>query len=384
MNILVCNTGSTTIKYKCFIEHDLLVSGRIDQKVDKYVCTIDKAQKTYEWEISEAQFANPISLIAKEVAGVKIDVVAHRVVHGGEKYIKPTLLTTEVISELKKFNELAPLHNPPALKLINQFKSKWSDVSQWAVFDTAFYATLSAKAFTYAIPLEYYQQHAIRRYGFHGTSHKYVLKQLKKLEPSAQKVISLHLGGGSSITASLKGKAIDTSMGMTPMEGLMMASRSGDIDPGAVIYLQKLLASDPQKLNHLLNNQSGILGIYGKSNDMRDVLSGLAQKDPRAKLALEMYVYRIQKYIGAYFAVLKGLDALIITAGVGQGSDVIRSLICRDLLHLGIKLDERYNKGRINVSDILKISSSYSIPVWIIPTDEEKQIASEVRSALKS
>ena len=250
-------------------------------------------------------------------------------------------------------------------------------MKQFAVFDTCFHRTISEKSKIYGLPYEYYQK-GIRRYGFHGTSHKYVSGIFRELEPKTGKLISCHLGGGASITAVKDGKNIDTSMGFTPLEGLVMASRSGDIDAGVILHLQIQMQMDADAVSTLLNKQSGLLGLSGSTSDMRKLLELEAGGDKPAKLAIAVYIYRIQKYIGAYAAAMNGVDGLLFTAGVGQGSDVIRERICSNLGYLNIKIDPKLNTGKYNVSENLKLNDKNSIPVWVIPTNEELQIAKEI------
>ena len=379
MNTLVINAGSTTIKFKLFdLDYRTLVSGMIDKKHNKCEFTLQKDDEKYEWEISEKEFDLAAELILKEVKSYPIAKVGFRVVHGGEKYLSPTLLTDNVIKDLEELSELAPLHNPPAIKKIREFRLLLPTTNFYAVFDTAFHATMPPKAYIYALPYEYYEQDKVRRYGFHGTSHKYVTSELHKLEPRAEKIISCHLGGGSSITAVKQGKSIDTSMGFTPLEGLVMATRPGDVDDGAVQFLMKKHNLTQEMFNEIENKHSGLLGISGVTSDMRKLLELEAQGNERAHLAIEIYVYQVQSYIGGYAASLNGVDALIFTAGVGAGSDVIRKRICEQLSYLKIFIDDNLNKGRVNVSKNLLISSRNSIPVWVIPTNEELEIAREL------
>lgn len=380
MAILVINAGSVTIKYKLFDENlSTLLSGILDNKNGKYVSEIIKDNSKYEWEISKDQFENAPELILNECKDFKIEKIGFRIVHGGDKYTQGTLLNDEIVGDLEKISTLAPLHNPPALKIIKKFRSIIPDLPFFAVFDTAFYANMPEKAFMYALPYEYYQLYKVRRYGFHGISHNYLHNELKKLEPNAQKVISCHLGGGASISAIVNGVCIDTSMGFTPQEGLIMATRPGDVDDGAVQYLQSVTKFDDQEFAKIQNEKSGLLGVSGYTSDMRTLLEDSKSGNKRAKLAIEMYIYRIQKYISAYIGLMNGVDAVIISAGVGAGSFVIREMIFQNLSYFNLLIDKEINTGKINVDYNLKISSFASVPIWIIPTNEEYQIATEIK-----
>ena len=380
MAILVINAGSVTIKYKLFGDDFLcLISGVLDNKKGKYVSELTKSDTKYEWEISKDQFDNAPELILNECKDFKIEKIGFRIVHGGDKYTESIEITDDVISGLEKISALAPLHNPPAIKIIKKFRSIISDTPFFGVFDTAFYANMPEKAFMYALPYEYYQLYKVRRYGFHGISHNYLYNELKKIEPAAKKVISCHLGGGASISAINDGICIDTSMGFTPQEGLIMATRPGDVDDGAVEFLQSVTKFNDEEFGKIQNEKSGLLGVSGYTSDMRTLLEDSANGNDRAKLAIDMYIYRIQKYISAYIGLLNGVDAIIISAGVGAGSDVIRERIFKDLTYFNLIIDKEINTGKINVDYNLQISSFASVPIWIIPTNEELHIAKEIK-----
>ncbi|MEI7578981.1 MAG: acetate/propionate family kinase [bacterium] len=383
MNILIINAGSTSIKFRLFSENQNnlqeLLSGIIDQKADSYFFKLTKAGASYEWEVGEFGFGNAAGLILKELNSKIIDKIGFRIVHGGEEFRDPIKLNTTVLKKLEKLSDLAPLHNPPALKRIAEFQKVFPEVPIYGVFDTAFHKTIPEKAFLYALPYEYYKTYQIRRFGFHGISHQFVSSIFQKLEPQAQKVISCHLGGGASMTAILEGQSIDTSMGFTPLEGLIMATRPGDIDDGAIHYLMGKLHYEVKDMQHLENEESGLKGISGITGDLRQLIELEKQGNTRAKLAIDMYVYRIQKYIGSYAAALNGVDGLIFTAGVGAGSDYIRSRIISGLEFLNLRIAPQLNQGKINVAENLKISTQDSAPIWVIPTNEELQIAREIR-----
>lgn len=334
MNILVINCGSSSLKFELFQSKPLasVKSGMIDRIGTKVKTHSDAVKKVFQ-------------ILKNE----KIDVIAHRVVHGGEKYSKPTKLDGKTIKEIAKLSTLAPLHNPINLEGIKACKKFAPKVPQVAVFDTAFYSTLKPKAYLYAIPHELYEKHHIRRYGFHGTNHKYVTeKAIKILKEKNAKIISCHLGNGSSITASLNGKAVDTSMGFTPLEGVPMGTRCGSIDPAIVIKIQELKKLSPAKTKDFLNTECGLKALSHGFSDMRDIYKRSLKKEKNAILAIEIFSYQIAKYIGAYTASLNGLDALIFTGGIGENAFYIRKQVCEYLKYLKhkkvlvIKADEEY------------------------------------------
>jgi acetate kinase len=295
----------------------------------------------------------------------KIAAIGHRVVHGGEEFNKSTIINAEVIKYIEKYCELAPLHNPPSLLGIKACKTLLADTPQVAVFDTAFHADMPAHAYLYGLPYQHYKKYKIRRYGFHGTSHRYVaLKAAKELGKPLKdlKLITCHLGNGCSITAVTNGKSVDTSMGFTPLEGLVMGTRSGDIDPAIVFYLMKKENLDAEQISDLLNKKSGLLGISGVSNDMRDLKREAEAGNERAKLALEVFYYRIKKYIGAYMAAMNGVDAIVLTAGIGENNPGIKDRICSEL------------------SSLIK---GCSAKVLVIPTNEELMIAHDTFELVK-
>ena len=339
MKILVLNAGSSSLKYKLFINQNLLIEGLIENITD-YHKGIEEVELKLQ---KEANITNLSSL----------DVVGHRVVHGGEIFKDSVVVTQEIIDTIKSLIPLAPLHNPANLEGILMIKKIAPTLKQVAVFDTAFHQTLPPKAYHYALPHKLYQEHGIRRYGFHGTSHKFVAKEASKiLGKSLNKtsLITLHLGNGASLCAIKNGKSIDTSMGFTPLEGLIMGTRSGDIDPAILLYLSREHGYTIEQLDTMLNKKSGLLGICHQ-NDMRQIHSMIKEGNKDAKLALEMFVYRIKKYIGSYYAILGGLDALVFTGGIGENDEISRKLILEGL--------------------------PFEIPSLVIKTDEELAIALE-------
>lgn len=369
MNILVINAGSSSLKYELFSEKLITLH-------DGYIERIGQKGQIPHHLAAVKQALN--ELIDKKIIKELIDIgaVGHRVVHGGEKYRQPTRITPSVEKEIQKLSKLAPLHNPPNLSGIRACKKLLPKAVQVAVFDTSFHQTIPQKAFMYALPSKYYKKDGIRRYGFHGTSHAYVSKQTTKLlKKKSSKIVTCHLGNGSSITAVKNGKSIDTSMGFTPLEGVPMGTRSGSIDPAIAIRLTAQLG--PEKADQLLNQKSGYKGVSGLSSDMRDLLK-TRQKKTSSQLAIDIFTYKVAQYIAAYSASLQGLDAITFTGGIGENSGYIRGQICQYLTHLGVKIDSA--KNRANKTTFSKASST--VKLFVIPTDEEKEIATETRHFL--
>ena len=314
----------------------------------------------------------------------EIDAVGHRMVHGGEKFNKSVLLTDEVLKVFEECSDLAPLHNPANLKGVKAVSELMPGLPQVGVFDTAFHQTMPDYAYMYAVPYELYEKYGIRRYGFHGTSHRYVAKRVCDflgVKPEDKKIITCHIGNGASIAAVDGGKCVDTSMGLTPLEGVMMGTRSGDIDGGAVAFLQKKLGLDADGISDLLNKKSGVLGITELSSDMREVEAACEKGEPKAVLAMNMYNYRIKKYIGAYAAAMGGVDIIVFTAGVGENQWSTRQESCEGLEFLGVKIDKELNKGLRGVEKIISTADS-KVTVCIIPTDEELMIATDTMELL--
>jgi len=314
----------------------------------------------------------------------EIDAVGHRMVHGGEKFNKSVILNKEVMETFEACIDLAPLHNPANLKGVNAVSELMPNLPQVGVFDTAFHQSMPQKAFMYAIPYNLYKQYGVRRYGFHGTSHRYVSQRVCEflgVSPIGKRIITCHIGNGGSIAAVVDGKCVDTSMGLTPLEGLMMGTRSGDIDGGAITFLAKKLDLDADGVSNLLNKQSGVLGITGESSDMRDVENAAAEGNARAILALDMYFYRIKKYIGAYAAAMGGVDIIVFTAGVGENQASMREEVCKNMEFLGVKFDKEKNKVRGEEAIISADDSK--VTVCVIPTDEELMIATDTMNLLK-
>ena len=391
MKILVLNCGSSSVKYKLLdmTSKEVLGSGgveKIGMKGSFLKHTKQNGEKVIlEGEVLEHQLA--IEYILGVLTSTKhgciknmeeIDAVGHRVVHGGEKFNSSVVITDEVIRNIEACIEIAPLHNPPNLAGIFAISDLLPQIPQVAVFDTAFHQTMPEHAYMYGIPYSLYKKYGIRRYGFHGTSYRYVSRRACEflgLDYQKTKIITAHIGNGGSITAIENGKSVDTSMGFTPVEGLMMGTRSGDVDLGVVTYLMEKEMISTSATTTLFNKHSGVLGVSGISSDMRDIEKAISEGNQRAKLALGMYEYRIKKYIGSYAAVLNGFDVLVFTGGVGENQTITRERICNGLSYLGIEIDPEIN--RIRGEELLISTSNSRVKVVVIPTDEEYLIASD-------
>ena len=316
----------------------------------------------------------------------EINAVGHRVVHGGEKFNKSVLITPEVKAQIVECIDLAPLHNPANLKGIDAIEKILPGVPQVAVFDTAFHQTMPDYAYMYALPYELYEKYAIRRYGFHGTSHRYVSARVCEflgVDPKGKKIVTAHIGGGGSCTAVMDGKSVDTTMGLTPLEGIMMGTRSGDIDAGAVTFLMEKEHLDSTGMSNLLNKKSGLLGISGASSDMREVTASMEAGNERAALAKKMYAYRIKKYIGAFAAAMGGVDVVVFTGGVGENRHEVREAVCEGLEFLGIKLDKEQNAKIMFGKDGIISTADSKVKVVVLPTDEELMIAQDTMALVK-
>ena len=393
MNILVLNCGSSSLKYQ-------LINSDTEAVVAKGLCErigIDgsrlKHQPTGKDDVEINEPMNDhtdavrmvIDALLDENHGViksvnEINAVGHRVVHGGEYFANSVIITQEVKDAIEKCADLAPLHNPANLIGINACEKLMPNVPQVAVFDTAFHQTMPERAYLYAIPYEYYEKYKIRKYGFHGTSHKYVSQVAADMmgKPIEEcKIVTCHLGNGGSVCAVRNGISIDTSMGFTPLAGLAMGTRSGDIDPAVVLYLMKKENLSIDQMDHILNKESGVLGISGVSSDFRDIENAEMEGNPRAGAALDTFAYRVAKYIGEYVAAMRGVDAIVFTAGLGENSASIRQVICDYLQYLGIHLDSYNNSQR---GKAIEISGRQSrVQVFVIPTNEELMIARDTK-----
>ena len=397
MKILVLNCGSSSIKYALYNmdTKEVMTSGGAERVgldgafVKVKLANGEKKQIMHDIPEHTEGVKFIVSLLTDPEIGVikdlkEIDAVGHRMVHGGEKFNKSVLLTDEVLKVFEECSDLAPLHNPANLKGVKAVSELMPGLPQVGVFDTAFHQTMPDYAYMYAVPYELYEKYGIRRYGFHGTSHRYVAKRVCDflgVKPEDKKIITCHIGNGASIAAVDGGKCVDTSMGLTPLEGVMMGTRSGDIDGGAVAFLQKKLGLDADGISDLLNKKSGVLGITELSSDMREVEAACEKGEPKAVLAMNMYNYRIKKYIGAYAAAMGGVDIIVFTAGVGENQWSTRQESCEGLEFLGVKIDKELNKGLRGVEKIISTADS-KVTVCIIPTDEELMIATDTMELL--
>ena len=392
MKILVLNCGSSSVKYKLLNmkTREELGSGGVEKvglqgSFLKHTCT-DGQKVVFEGEILEHQTAIEyiLGVLTSEKYGAvksleEIDAVGHRVVHGGEKFNSSVLITDEVIEMIEECIELAPLHNPPNLAGIRAISELLPDVPQVGVFDTAFHQTMPECAYMYGIPYSLYTKYGIRRYGFHGTSHRYVSRRacdFLGLDYENTKIITAHIGNGASVTAIEGGKSVDTSMGFTPLEGLLMGTRSGDVDLGVVPFLMEKENLGSAALSALFNKHSGVLGISGISSDMREIENAVAEGNSRAKLALDIYEYRIKKYIGSYIAALNGVDVIVFTGGVGENQTGTREVVCDGLSWMGIQIDKELNT-KSRGKEVLLTTQESKVKVVVIPTDEEYMIASD-------
>ena len=398
MKILVLNCGSSSVKYKLIDSEskDVLAEGGVEKiglegSFLKYKRP-DGSKGMLEVDMPEHHSAvtNILNLLTDEKEGViksfdEIDAVGHRVVHGMEKFNKSMLITPEVIEQVKECYCVAPLHNPANIIGIEAISSILPNVPQVGVFDTAFHQTMPAKAYMYALPYEAYSKYGVRRYGFHGTSHRYVSRRVCEflnVPYEDQRIITCHVGNGGSITAIKGGVSIDTSMGLTPTEGLMMGTRCGDVDPGALVYLMQQEGLDADGISNLINKRSGVAGIMEGSSDMRNVEDGVNAGDERALLTLDMYEYRILKYIGAYAAALGGVDIIVFTGGVGENQLITRESICRQLEYLGVTFDAEANNCR--GKEVVISGADSKVKVVVIPTDEELMIAQDTAAIVSA
>lgn len=390
MKVLVLNCGSSSIKYKLYDMNGQkeLASGGIEKigLPDSFLkfTLSDGSKQVITQEIKEHTAG--IELILKTLTDAKygaiksldqIDAVGHRVVHGGDKFCSSVVINQEVIDKIEECVDLAPLHNPANLKGIYAIQKILPKVPQVAVFDTSFHQTMPPYAYMYALSYDYYEKYGVRRYGFHGTSHRYVAKrgcEFLGLDLENSRIITAHIGNGGSITAIKNGKSIDTSMGMTPVEGLMMGSRSGSVDPGVLTYLMEKENLSTRQINDIINKKSGLVGVSGVSSDMRDIENAIEQGNERARLAMDMYFYYILKYVSGYIAVLGGVDAIIFTGGVGENQPIMRKYVCDSLAFLGVDFNNELN-DRIKGRETELTFPNSKVRVAVIPTNEELAIA---------
>lgn len=402
MNVLIINAGSSSLKYQLFdteakqtlakggCERIGDKGGKIEHKVPGKDCFV----REVDMPDHEAAIRHAIELLTDGEHGCirsmkEISAVGHRVVHGGPFFTSSVLATPDVLEKVEQCRDLAPLHIGPSLIGIRACLDVMKDVPQVLVFDTAFHSTMPAEAYMYPLPYEYYEKYHIRRYGFHGSSHKYVSREMIRLlgkDAKDTRIVTCHLGNGSSIAAVKGGQVIDTTMGFTPLDGLMMGTRCGAVDPAIVPFLMEKESFTPAQMNEVMNKKSGILGIYGRSSDFRDCRLAMEnEKDPRATLAISMLAYQVKKYIGAYAAAMGGLDAVVFTAGIGENNNIIRAMPCRGLEYLGIEIDEEANDaiGRPAVTTCISKPTS-KVKVYLIPTNEELIIAEDTEAVVKA
>ena len=387
MNVLVINAGSSSLKYQLInmATQQVLCKGQVERiGIDGSFLKQKGGDEEADIHAEIKDHNDAIEMVLKALTDPKhgvvksleeIDAVGHRVLHGGEKFADPVLVNDQVIRDLESIIDLGPLHMPANISGIKACQ-KAMPVPQVAVFDTGFHQTMPPKAYMYGLPYEAYEKHKVRRYGFHGTSHLYVSQRAAELRGTEKgKMITCHLGNGSSLCAILDGKCMDTSMGLTPLEGVVMGTRSGDMDPAIVKYIMEKENKTIEEMDHYLNKESGVYGLSGVSSDFRDLAKAAAEGHERAQLALDVFIYRIQKYIGAYTAALGGVDTIVFTAGIGENDAKMRRDILSGMEWLGIKLDEEANSCR---GEEKKISAPDSkVEVWVIPTNEELVIARE-------
>ncbi len=394
MNILVINCGSSSIKYQLFRidgEYKLLAKGLAERialsgSMLKHLRGDNKISIEKNMPDHKAAMRAIEEILVDSRHGVlkninEIDGIGHRVVHGGERFTGSTLISNEVLKAIEENCKLAPLHNPPNIVGIQTCRELLPKTPNVAVFDTAVHQTMPKKAYLYALPMELYKKHGIRKYGFHGTSHGYVAREAAQLmnRPFEQtKIITVHIGNGGSITAFSNGKSVDTSMGLTPLEGIVMGTRSGDIDPAVVLYLQEMLGMTVAQTNDLLNKKSGLLGMCGKS-DIRDIYAQIAAGDENSQIALDVFEYRIIKYVGAYVAALNGVDAIVFTAGIGENNPAVRSRVLANFAYLGLEIDE----GKNNANEHIFSKPSSKVYAMMIPTNEELVIARDTYEILR-
>ena len=394
MKILVLNCGSSSIKYALYdmTDQSVITSGGIEKiglpdsfikmKVNGEKVQIDRP---IEEHTAGVQFIFEVLTTGEHAVLENLEelgAVGHRMVHGGEKFNKSAILNDEIMEVFEACNDLAPLHNPANIKGVNAVKALLPNIPQVGVFDTAFHQTMPDYAYMYALPYELYEKYGVRRYGFHGTSHRYVSQRVCEFlgkDPETTRIITCHIGNGASIAAVKNGKCVDTSMGLTPLEGLVMGTRCGDVDAGALTFLMDKLNLDTKGLSDLLNKQSGLAGVSGLTSDLRDILAGIAEGNNRARLAKEMYTYRIKKYIGQYAAAMGGVDVILFTGGAGENQWDVREEATSGLEFMGVKLDDEKNRACRATEAVISADES-QVKVCVIPTDEELMIALDTQS----
>ncbi len=397
MKILVLNCGSSSVKYKLIdtASEEVLAEGGVEKigLPDGFLKFKFHGSKEIK-ELGLVDHNGAINAVLNILTDKKygciqsladIDAVGHRLVHGGTKFSGSVLITDEVKEKVRECYPLAPLHNPANMTGVEAIDELMPGVPQVGVFDTAFHQTMPAKAYMYALPYKFYEEDGVRRYGFHGTSHRYVSQRVCEIlgvEPAKQRIITCHIGNGGSIAAIVGGKSIDTSMGLTPTEGLMMGTRCGDVDPGALTYLMERHSMTVDQLQKVINKESGVAAISGISNDMREIEAAVKNGDERAKLALDMYELRIIKYVGAYAAEMGGVDIIVFTGGVGENQTGVRENVCEQLKFMGVELDKALNATVRGTETVISTPAS-KVKVVVVPTDEELTIARDTRDIVE-
>lgn len=396
MKILVINAGSSSLKYQLMNMQDesIIAKGNcerigIDGKITHKLADGTTIKENADFPTHKEAFFNLVEKLTKGEHAVlksleEIAAIGHRIVQGGKYFSKSVLVTEEVLNTIEHISDLAPLHNPAHLLAIRACLQVFDpSVPQVVVFDTAFHQTMPPKAYMFGVPYEYYDKYEVRKYGFHGTSHRYVSSKLGELigsDMSDKKIVTCHLGNGASICAIDGGKCVDTTMGFTPLDGLLMGTRCGAVDPSVVLYIMKNEGLTPDEMNDLLNKKSGFIGLCGLS-DSRDLLAAAASGDKKARLVLDMFRYQVKRYIGSYAAVMNGLDAIVFTGGIGENSEEMRQEVCEELDFIGVKIDQKvnlelnHNQGKISTSDS-------KVDIWIIPTNEELLIARDTKELI--
>ena len=385
MKNLVINAGSSSLKFQVFDNDESILSGMIEEigteraKL-KFKFNGEKKEEVLKIENHKQAFLKVLDLLKEKNLSDEIEFISHRIVHGGEKFNSTILVTDEILEELDKLIDLAPLHNPPNLEGVKIARELLPYAKHFGVFDTAYHSTIPEKAYLYGVPYSWYKQHGIRKYGFHGSSHKYVIKQaIKLLNKEHSKIISCHLGNGASVCAAIDGKSVNTSMGLTPLEGLMMGTRCGSIDPAIIKFISEKENLSIKEIDNILNKKSGILGVSELSSDMREIESGLKENHAGAKRAFDLFCHRLVQIIGSYIAELNGVDAIVFTGGIGEKGFLVRTYVAEHLTFLGIKFDEEKN-----LKNELEITSKDSpVKLFVIPTNEELQMTLDSRELLE-
>ncbi len=385
MKNLVINAGSSSLKFQVFDNDDSILSGMVeeigtDRAKFKFKFNREKTEEVLKIENHKEAFLKVLNLLKEKNLSEEIEFVSHRIVHGGEKFNSTVLITEEVFEDLENLMDLAPLHNPSNLEGVKVARELLPSAKHFGVFDTAYHSTIPERAHLYPVPYSWYTKHGVRKYGFHGSSHKYVISQaIKLLDKKNSKIISCHLGNGASVCAAIDGKSMNTSMGLTPLEGLMMGTRSGSIDPAIIKFISEKENLSIKEIDNILNKKSGILGVSELSSDMREIETGLKENNEGAKRAFDLFCHRVVQTIGSYITELNGVDAIVFTGGIGEKGFLVRTRVAEHLGFLGVKLDEKKN-----LKNELEITSKESpVKIFVIPTNEELQMTLDSRELLE-